>query len=75
MKTSLTIPAARNAGDMADRYFLYSDDTEAQQKELEIVDSLAEDGLFDDLAFPADASSLYKVSVTEYMAWLWRFFR
>lgn len=45
---------------MAERYFMYSDDNEAQQKELAIVESLAEDGLFEDLAFPADAGSLYK---------------
>ena len=45
---------------MTDRYFLYADDAEAQQKELEIIESLAEDGLFVDLAFPVDGSSLYK---------------
>ncbi|GMH55212.1 hypothetical protein TrST_g2872 [Triparma strigata] len=45
---------------MAERYFMYSDDNEAQQKELAIVESLAEDGLFEDLAFPAASGSLYK---------------
>ena len=42
------------------RYFAYSDDAEAKQKEADIVESLAEDGLFEDADFQASASSLYK---------------